>query len=96
MNHTAFYDEYIQSPEWQAKREKVLIFWSGRCALCNSPRMVEVHHRTYERLGHELLTDLIPLCDTCHERHHEFMRFGGPEHISVVLHRVAEHVTLGA
>ena len=88
------YQNYIHSPEWVAKREKVLIFWGRRCALCNSPERVEVHHRTYDRLGQELLTDLIPLCDTCHERHHEFMRRGA-EHVSMPLHRYLESVRNG-
>lgn len=85
------YENYMQSPEWWAKREKVLIFWGRRCALCNSPVKVEIHHRTYDRLGQELLTDLIPLCDECHKRHHEFMR-RGVEHISGVLQRISESI----
>lgn len=85
------YQNYMLSPEWTAKREKVLIFWGHRCALCNSPIKVEVHHRTYDRLGQELLTDLVPLCDECHGRHHDFMRRGA-EHISMPLHRILENV----
>jgi 5-methylcytosine-specific restriction endonuclease McrA len=71
------YSDYLQSPEWQNKRGEVLTFWNRRCALCNSDQNVQVHHRTYERMGHEKLTDLIPLCDKCHERHSEYMRHGG-------------------
>ena len=85
------YQDYMQSPEWKSKREKVLIFWGRRCALCNSPTRVEVHHRTYDRMGQELLTDLIPLCFECHDRHHGFMRRGS-EHISMALHRVLESI----
>jgi hypothetical protein len=85
------YQNYMNSQEWRAKREKVLIFWGNRCALCNSQDRIQVHHRTYERLGQELLTDLIPLCYKCHDRHTEFMRHG-MEHISSPLQRIAERM----
>ena len=66
------YLEYIQSDEWRLKREWALLFWSRRCVICYSPDFIEVHHRTYERLGHEWLTDLIVLCRSCHERHYKY------------------------
>jgi 5-methylcytosine-specific restriction endonuclease McrA len=91
---TRLYNDYLLSPEWKSKREKVLVFWGHRCALCNSPIRVEVHHRTYDRMGQELMTDLIPLCDKCHERHSIFMR-RGVEHISGVLQRVVESIENG-
>jgi hypothetical protein len=40
---------------------------------------LEVHHRTYERLGCELAGDLVVLCHACHAVHHkEFGRPGRP------------------
>ena len=70
------YHEYIKSEVWRQKRDNVLVFWSGRCAICNSPDNIQVHHRTYERLGQERLSDLIPLCDDCHSLFHHKMRMG--------------------
>lgn len=64
----ATYQDYLQSFEWQIKRQQVIDIWGGRCALCNSGGSLEVHHRTYERLGNERLTDLLPLCDDCHKK----------------------------
>ena len=32
---------------------------------------LEVHHRTYERLGEELASDLTVLCNRCHHVHHQ-------------------------
>ena len=75
------YRLYLQSPEWQKKRKWVLSFWGDRCALCNSPDSVERHHRTYARLGHELLTDLIALCDPCHDRFHRMNAQQAPQAI---------------
>ena len=66
------YREYLKSDRWKYIRDWILTFWDHRCAICNSSKSVQVHHRTYERLGHELTTDLIPLCDRCHELHHNF------------------------
>lgn len=64
------YKEYLKSDEWEDKRNAVLAYWGFICALCSSPKNVQVHHRTYDRVYHELMTDLIPLCENCHERHH--------------------------
>lgn len=30
-------------------------------------QFLEVHHRTYERVGRELVTDLLALCWDCHD-----------------------------
>lgn len=67
------YQEYLKSEKWQFTRQIILNFWGQRCALCNSQKNIEVHHRTYERLGHELTTDLLPLCQHCHTHHHNFV-----------------------
>jgi len=40
------------------------------CQLCNSKDNLNVHHRTYERRGHELASDLIVLCKQCHKTFH--------------------------
>jgi 5-methylcytosine-specific restriction endonuclease McrA len=68
------YQDYLKSPEWEAMRTQALAFFGHRCQLCNSPEKLQAHHRTYARLGQEDITDLIVLCDTCHRRHHRFMR----------------------
>jgi len=60
------YAEYLQSSEWASKRAKALRFAQFRCQLCNSNEALNVHHRTYERRGHELLGDLTVLCQDCH------------------------------
>lgn len=60
------YEEYLKTPEWRARRQKALRFAGFRCQVCNSPDRLEVHHRTYERRGHELLGDLTTLCNDCH------------------------------
>lgn len=34
---------------------------------------MQVHHLTYERLGKETFSDLVVICDECHERLHGFV-----------------------
>lgn len=64
------YQAYLRSPEWQERRQVALARAGHRCQLCYSAKRLEVHHRTYERIGNEDLTDLITLCRACHQRHH--------------------------
>jgi hypothetical protein len=63
------YREYIQSPQWHWKAELAKSQVGNRCQMCNRPTgevELETYHRTYERLGHELMDDLIVLCPQCH------------------------------
>jgi 5-methylcytosine-specific restriction endonuclease McrA len=64
------YQDYLQTPEWQEKRGYALELALHRCQMCNSEKSLQVHHRTYERRGHEDLEDLTVLCKPCHEKHH--------------------------
>lgn len=61
------YSEYINSPEWQAKRKEAIDRDQGRCVLCNSSEDLHVHHRTYDNFGNEPLEDLTTLCRECHD-----------------------------
>lgn len=64
------YHEYLQTPEWDAKRQLILARDKHRCRVCNSTEQLNVHHRTYERRGNEDLDDLTTLCQPCHEYFH--------------------------
>ena len=65
------YHDYLKSPEWKAKREQKLFEAGGKCQLCNEGGKLHVHHRTYERVFNELMSDLIVLCQSCHEKFHD-------------------------
>ena len=65
------YDDYLQSPAWQQQRREAIQRAGGRCQVCNSSGPLEVHHRTYQRLGREAPGDLTVLCRACHARFHE-------------------------
>ncbi len=66
------YREYLRTPEWRRARAAALVRAGFCCAL--DPAHVEnleVHHRTYERLGAEHADDLLVLCQDCHQLHHK-------------------------
>ncbi len=65
------YEEYLQSDEWKEKRFIALCVAGNRCQVCNYHAGLQVHHRTYERLGFELASDLVVLCEACHEIFHK-------------------------
>lgn len=61
------YEEYLASDKWRDKATAAKERAGWRCQLCNSKHRLEVHHRTYERVGREEDTDLTVLCYYCHE-----------------------------
>jgi len=69
------YAEYLQTPEWRARRENKIIAAGRKCQVCSSHHGLEVHHNSYESLdidhpGAELDCDLVVLCARCHAVHH--------------------------
>ncbi len=64
------YEDYLRSEAWKRRREYMLRRAGYRCRLCNRGERLEVHHRTYERLGAEDPDDLTVLCHDCHLRYH--------------------------
>lgn len=61
---------HMQSPYWFKIRQKVLQRDGYRCQGCLEKEASVVHHKTYDRLGNELLIDLVSLCDPCHAAVH--------------------------
>ena len=64
------YYEYIKSPAWKAKADAAKKAAGYRCQVCNHGKdegaVLDAHHRTYERLGHERPEDITVLCRDCH------------------------------
>lgn len=67
------YEGYLNTEHWHTMRRLALDAAEERCQLCYSPQRLQVHHRTYERLGRERLADLTVLCDSCHEAFHRIV-----------------------
>ena len=71
------YNKYLQSPEWEAKRQAVLKRDEYKCVKCGSQDELQVHHLTYDHVYNEPLKDLITLCKKCHYKtHHKRRRYG--------------------
>lgn len=74
------YSKYIQSSAWTTKSKQVRKEYDNRCRLCNRTGIIHAHHRTYERLGIELPTDLTPLCEDCHSLFGVFYTYDNKTH----------------
>lgn len=69
---TEEYQEYLNSPIWWEKRDRILERDGWQCRKCGSGMNLRVHHIRYpEVLGEEPDSDLITLCDDCHKSVHE-------------------------
>ncbi len=64
------YDAYMASEAWQKKRKRALARAGYECACCGSSDDLQVHHKTYVRLGKERDNDLLVLCKPCHRKAH--------------------------
>lgn len=65
------YHDYLKTDHWQQARRWILWRAYGRCERCDAGHtQLDVHHRSYQRLGHELREDLEAICRACHEREH--------------------------
>ena len=76
------YAAWMASDNWLVLRRQWHGTWISRygeppaCAVCDEPwtlRRDDLHHRSYDRLGHEQFGDLVPLCRTCHTRLHQLI-----------------------
>ena len=71
MNHSPEYKAHIKSDRWRAICARIHRRANG---CCENPKCgqatwaLEVHHLTYDRLGHERDEDLQALCPACHKK----------------------------
>lgn len=71
------YQDFLRSFYWDVVRKYKLHKADFQCELCsNKGETLNVHHKTYDHHGyeHQYLEDLIVLCRTCHERHHNIVK----------------------
>jgi 5-methylcytosine-specific restriction endonuclease McrA len=66
----ARYETHLKSPKWKAISRKVILRAQGMCEGCRSRPATQAHHLTYERMGDEMLFDLVAVCDACHKKIH--------------------------
>jgi hypothetical protein len=64
-------EEYLQSEEWERKRQMVFKRDNWTCVYCGH-RATQVHHKRYARrnIGKEPIEWLVSVCKQCHEKQH--------------------------
>lgn len=65
----AEYESYLLTARWRELSRAMRQAYK-KCQRCEFPYELNVHHTTYERVGHEEPGDLIVLCRSCHAREH--------------------------
>lgn len=69
------YDEYLLGEHWKSFTNRVK---EKQCWLCGKTRLLQVHHKTYERLGCEQDDDVVTVCNNCHKAIHRLTQQGTP------------------
>lgn len=66
------YKTFLQTAYWFAVSSVAKSRAGMRCQVCNSPKAIQPHHRTYQTHGYEHLhmEDLVVLCGSCHGLFH--------------------------
>lgn len=75
--HPEWYSAYLKTDHWKDFKQRWRASQKRRCMICSNPHY-ELHHITYERIGQELLEDVVPLCRAHHARAHRREREGVP------------------
>ena len=65
-NHSPEYTAYMQSEKWKRRKARLYNKRGHACERCGSTWQLEVHHKNYDRLEHELDDDLLIVCVNCH------------------------------
>jgi len=69
------YRQYLKTRHWR----NIQFWFRGNlppvCFRCGRVHNLNIHHRTYGRVGQELMSDLIYLCEMCHKVTHAEIKF---------------------
>jgi cytochrome c len=88
MNKLEYQDYVRNNTSWKSIRAKAHKRQRD-CLCCGSREELDIHHKTYERLGHEKVTDLQVLCRDCHYVWHERQKNFWHIRPSYVIHRIS-------
>ena len=85
----AKYRAYLQSGTWRSKCILIRKRDNNRCVHCHYSNedsvIIQVHHKTYERLYREKPQDLETVCHRCHAKIHGKPVRGQPNTVGVIL-----------
>lgn len=65
------YNSYLESDHWKGKRRE---FLKDKCFCCQATARLQLHHKTYKRLGNESEHDFVTVCRSCHILIHELVK----------------------
>ena len=68
------YADYLRCDHWVTFRSVYFTSHDKICLHCRSINKIQLHHLTYNRLGCERYDDVVPLCQHCHARVHDFIK----------------------
>lgn len=69
------YKNYLQGIHWQSVRKRFRNSKLSKCCyICGTIKNLNLHHKTYKRIGKEKLNDLIYLCQTHHYQTHNLLK----------------------
>lgn len=68
------YLEYLDSVDWEKKRQRTFMFKGEECEICGSKKKLNIHHGTYENFKNEKDEDLFVFCNDCHKSYHEYIK----------------------
>ena len=90
----AEYERYIHSPAWRNKAECRLEIDGHICQVCGKEAS-DVHHLTYDRFGHEDMSDLVSLCRDCHDKAEAKRQSAGTRHSGCCVYPQKRYFTSG-
>lgn len=65
-------NDYLLSDHWHDFKVTYYTAHAKQCAFCQATGRIDLHHKTYARIGHEGEHDVVPLCRLHHEAVHRF------------------------
>lgn len=74
MINTLQYNQYMNSYQWEVTKKKYYSRHGKECRACKTNLDLHVHHLSYDKLGAEEDTDLVCLCQKCHNYVHRYIK----------------------
>jgi hypothetical protein len=71
------YRDYLRTSHWKSVRKAYRNSNLDQECIACCAKTVQLHHIVYDRIWRELPGDLIPLCGTCHQRLHDYLKRSG-------------------
>ena len=69
------YKNYLLSSEWLNLKIDIFAKRGRKCERCNRTHKLSIHHLTYDNIFNENPDDLIILCEKCHMKEHNIIKF---------------------